>query len=183
MGAPRKYPPKNAAALIEELATQGHAIIGIAKKLGVGREAFKRWCEEDEVLQEAFEVGRDAHRQALVALLMQAAVANKGTNANAMFLLKTMHGFRETDSSNTNIKVGVAVVPSVMVVRDHGTDEEWEARTAEQQRALVLDAASPPKVIEADVPAPPSYAPLVPASHPAPPLPQYTDAPAWKGNA
>jgi len=182
MGAPRKYPPKNAAALIEELATQGHAIIGIAKKLGVGREAFKRWCDEDEALQEAFEVGRDAHRQALVALLMQAAVSNKGTNANAMFLLKTMHGFRETDSSSTNIKLGVAVAPSVMIVRDHGDDDQWEARMAEQQRALVQDAASLPKVIEADVPAPPAYAPSAPASQPATP-PQYVDVPAWRGNA
>jgi len=180
MGAPRKNPPKDAAVTIETLASQGHAIIGIARQLGVGRDLFKRWCEEDETLQEAFEVGRDSHRQALVALIMQAAALNKGANANAMFLLKTMHGYRENDSSNTNVKVGVAVTPSVMIVRDHGTDEEWAARAAEQQRALVSDAASPPKAIEASVTAPLTHVSTVEATQANA---TYNDAPAWHGNA
>jgi hypothetical protein len=67
---------------------------------------------------------------------------NKPANVNAMFLLKARHGYRENDSTNTNVNVGVGVVPNVLVVRDHGTDEEWEARAAEQQRKLTLDAAS-----------------------------------------
>lgn len=40
----------------------------------------------------------------------------------------------------TNVDVSVQVAP-VMVVRDHGTDEQWAAKTAEQQRNLVFDAA------------------------------------------
>jgi hypothetical protein len=180
MGAPRKHPPKDAGATIERLASQGHAVIGIAKQLGVGRETFKRWCEEDEALQEAFDVGRETERHYLHSLIVQAAVLNKGANANAMFLLKARHGYRENDSSNTNVNVGVAVVPNVMVVRDHGTDEEWAARAAEQQRTLVLDAASPAKAIEASVAAPPAHVSTVEAAQAHA---TYNDAPAWRGNA
>jgi hypothetical protein len=201
MGAPRKHPSKDAAATIEDLAVQGHSIIGIAKKLGVSRQTFQRWCEEDEALQEAFEVGRDAHRQALVALIMRDAVSsNKSANSNAMFLLKTMHGYRENDSPNTKVNVGMTVVPNVLVVRDHGTDEEWEVRAAEQQKALTLDAASlnpatkvpelPASVTE-EQSAPvyaPSWAPSLAqtsqasAAYASLTPPQY-EPPAWKQNA
>ncbi len=40
MGAPRKNAPKDTAKTIEDLAAQGHSIIGIAKRLGVSRETF-----------------------------------------------------------------------------------------------------------------------------------------------
>jgi hypothetical protein len=182
MGAQRKNPPKDCAATIEQLAAQGHAIIGIAKKLGVSRETFKRWCEDDESLQEALDAGKEVERQALHALIVQSAVLNKPANVNAFFLLKAKHGYRENDPSNTNVNVGVAVASPVMVVKDHGSDEEWAARAAEHQRSLIVNAASPPKVIEADVTAPPAYAPPVPASQPAAP-PQYVDVPAWRNNA
>jgi hypothetical protein len=180
MGAPRKFPPKNAAALIEELASQGNSIIGIAKKLGVGRELFKRWREEDDALQEAFEIGRDTHRQTLVTLIMRDAVAGKNANGNCMFLLKTMHGYREQDSTSTKVNVGVGITPSVMIVRDHGDDDQWAARIAEQQRTLVLDAASPPKGIEASVAAPPPHVSAVEATQAHA---TYNDVPAWRGNA
>jgi len=48
-------------------------------------------------------------------------------------------GFIEKPGTNVNVDVKVA---SVMVVRDHGSDEEWESRTAEQQRELTLNAAN-----------------------------------------
>jgi transposase-like protein len=164
MGAPRKHPPEEAAVTIERLASQGHAIIGIAKQLGIGRETFKRWCEEDESLQEAFDVGRETERHYLHSLVVQVAVLNKGANANAMFLLNARHGYRENDSTNTNVNVGFAVVPNVMVVRDHGTNEEWSARSAEQRRALVLDAANTPKAIEAQAAVEPTHIPAIEAT-------------------
>src|SRR5882757_4899874 len=123
MGAPRRYPPRNAVEVIQSLAALGHSVIGIAKQLGVSKPTFLRWCEEDEVLQEAFEIGRETERQALHSLIVQSAVQNKPANANAMFLLKARHGYREFDSPNT--KVDVAVTASVLVVKDHGTDEQW----------------------------------------------------------
>jgi hypothetical protein len=142
MGALRKNPPKNAVSETERLAAQGYSIIGIAKHFGVGRETFKRWCEEDEALQEAFAVGRETERQALHSLLVQSAVAGKNANVNAIFLLKARHGYREFDSPNTKVDVSVAV-SSVLVVKDHGTDEQWAARVAEQQRKLALEHFAP----------------------------------------
>jgi hypothetical protein len=173
MGAPRKNPPKDAVESIERLAAQGHSIIGISKQLGVSKPTFQRWCEEDEALQEAFEIGRETERQALHSLIVQSAVQNKPANANAMFLLKTRHGYREFDSPNT--KVDVAVISNVLVVRDHGTDEEWAAKVAEQQRQLTQEA-------QTRAPSPlalpkPSNAPLEPAGV------LLYDVPTWRGRA
>jgi hypothetical protein len=124
---------------------------------------------------------------------MQAAALNKGANSNAMFLLKTMHGYRENDSLNTKVNVGVSVVPNVMIVKDHGSDAEWAAKAAEQQRALTLNAASQPKQIEATTEPPqasevdssaawvlPVAAQAAP-SYPTPP-PRSYPTPEWRGN-
>jgi len=56
-----------------------------------------------------------------------------------MKLYCSMMGFVEKPGTNVDVKVAVA---SVMVVRDHGSDEEWAARAAEQQRELTLNAAN-----------------------------------------
>jgi AcrR family transcriptional regulator len=174
MGAPRKNPPKDAVESIERLAAQGHSIIGISKQLGVSKPTFKRWCEEDEAFQEAFEIGRETERQALHSLIVQSAVQNKPANANAMFLLKARHGYREFDSPNAKPDVAVVVAP-VMIVRDHGTDEQWAAKVAEQQRQLTQEAQtrapSPLALPE------PSNAPLEPSC-----VPLY-DVPTWRGRA
>jgi hypothetical protein len=88
-------------------------------------------------------VGREAERQALHSLIVQSAIAGKAANANAMFLLKARHGYREFDSPNSKVDVNVNanVVQPVMIVKDHGSDEEWAARVAEQQRRLMQGTA------------------------------------------
>lgn len=43
------------------------------------------------------------------------------------------------EKPGTNVGVALTVAP-VMVLRDHGTDEEWREKVAAQQRGLVLDA-------------------------------------------
>jgi hypothetical protein len=194
MAAPRKHPPANAVADIERLAAAGHSIIGVARQLGVTKGTFKRWCDEDESIQEAFEVGRDTHRQYLVSLIVEAAKVNKGANANAMFLLKTMHGFREFDSPNTKVDVNLNAPTNVLVVKDLGTNEEWAAKAAAQQRALTADCTSTPLPLEAPQPvrvdlhpsfAPPAYlAPILAPSTPtqAPQAPQF-EIPVWRGRA
>jgi hypothetical protein len=176
MGAPRKNPPANAIEQIERLAAEGRSIVGIAKHLGVGKHAFKHWCEEYEAIQEAFEVGREAHRQSLIELVFQAAVTNKGANANAMFLLKAMHGFREQDSAHAKVDVGVAVaVAPVMVVRDHGTDDEWAAKAAAQQRALTIQGMHDARV--APIPVNETLSPPAATDQP------YYGPPVWTGQA
>jgi hypothetical protein len=199
MARSRIRPPQNAVQTIEGLAKSGKSIIGIAKHFGTSVRTFKRWCEEDEDLQEAFDSGRDMHKDYLVALVTQAAVANKGANANAMFLLKAMHGFREIDSPNNRTNVNVAVAaPSVMYVIDHGSDDQWAAKAAAQQAALAANAGSPRQIIEgmpllasetSSEPLTPSLPteareqPTVPAWR-SPALASYAPAaPSWRGNA
>jgi hypothetical protein len=197
MGAPRKHPPKNAAATIEKLAAEGHSQVGIAKHLGVGRIAFLRWLDEDETLKEAFEVGRETERFYLHSLIVKAAVVNKGANANAMFLLKARHGYRENDQQNVQVEVKVQ---NVMRVTDHGSDEEWAAKSAEQQRRLVIDAQGPTNIVPElppptfeqraplalATPARPIWAMLEEVAVPTAPvhtMPQNFQAPVWKPGA
>ena len=183
MAALKKYPPKDAAAKIEQLAAQGYAQVGIAKEFGVAASTLKRWMEEDESLREAFDVGREAERRELHGLIKRDAVAGKQANANAMFLLKCRHGYREQDTPGTKVDVAVNVPQPVLLVRDYGTDEEWAAKAAEQQRKLV---SGEPLTIPARLPAPQNAsqtsAPPVGDASPTPapvtlPAPIYT--PAW----
>jgi hypothetical protein len=46
-------------------------------------------------------------------------------------------GYREFDSPHSKVDVAVAIAQPVMVVRDHGTDEEWQAKAIAQQQALI----------------------------------------------
>ena len=136
MGAHRKHPSKDAAEVIERLASQGHSLIGIAKAFKVSSHTLRRWLEENETLQEAFESGREVERQALHALIVQSAAAGKGPNVNAFFILKARHGYRDFDSPHTKVNIDARNVQNVLVVPTHGTDEEWETKALEQQKRL-----------------------------------------------
>ena len=180
MAAPRKLPPQGAAEDIRRLASEGFGQVGIAAHFGVSRECFKRWILESEELNDAYEMGKESERQALHALVVASARANKGANVNAFFLLKTRHGYVETDN-RTKVSVDVAV-NNVLVVRDHGDDAAWAAKCAAQQLALTADSTSP-RTIEAST-APqgeplaihePAYTPSVePEPIPAPVAPPCT---------
>jgi hypothetical protein len=140
-------------------------------------------------LNEAYELGKETERQALHALVVASARANKPANVNAFFLLKARHGYVETDN-RTKVSVDVAL-NNVLVVRDHGDDSQWAAKCAAQQRALTADCTSPlqleaPKPAQFEavalpeptaIPAP-VYAPSIePAPIPAPIAPSWV-APA-----
>jgi hypothetical protein len=140
----KKNPPEGAATDIQRLAAQGFGQLGIAANFNVSRDTFKRWIEQDAELNEAYELGKETERQALHALVVQSAVMNKPANVNAFFLLKARHGYVETDN-RTKVSVDVAL-NNVLVVRDHGSDEEWAAKAAAQQRALTADCTSPPQI-------------------------------------
>lgn len=185
MGAPRKNPPPGAAEKIESLAEQNWSIVGIAKFFEVSRETFKRWCEDNEAMQDAFDTGREIARQRLVSLITEDAKARRGPNVNAFFLLKTMHGFRENDSNTTKVEVGLKT-SNVLVVPSAGSDDEWEARALAQQTTLVNASASPASL--------PSATAVVaqPARHPEPQTiildhslisPIQPKAPAWDADS
>ena len=143
MAAPRKHPPQGAVEVVKEMASHGHSLTGIAAHFKVVRGTIKRWLTEDESLDEAFEQGKEMERQALHALITRDAIAGKPANANAMFLLKCRHGYRENDSPHTKVDLAVNVAQPVLVVKDHGSDERWAALCAEQQRKLTASEAAP----------------------------------------
>jgi phage terminase small subunit len=60
--------------------------------------------------------------------------------AKLMRLYCEIRGHIEKPGAN-GANVQVAVAP-VMIVRDHGSDEEWQRKAEEQQRRLTLDAAN-----------------------------------------
>ncbi len=183
----KKCPPPNAAVEIRSLAADGSTYVGIAKHFKVAKETLNRLLEEDVDLAEAFEQGKDEERHKLHNALSRKALG--GDIVAAMFLLKCRHGYDDKAAQHTNVNVGVNVAPSVLVVHSHGSDAEWEATAVAQQRALVANAGSPPKQIEATV-APPAYVPPVESApawipaHLAKATPQTApEAPAWRGNA
>lgn len=184
MAAPRKHPPKDAATTIEQLAAQGYAQVGIAKEFGVAASTLKRWMEEDEALQEAFNVGRETERRELHGLIKRDAVAGKPANANAMFLLKCRHGYREQDSPGTKVDVALNVPQPVLVIKDHGSDDAWALKCAEQQRKLIQDAQG---CLPAPQNAPETRAEPIRETYPLPaPIVApagIVSAPMWKGRA
>jgi hypothetical protein len=97
-GRPRGRPPADAAARIEKLASEGWALHGIAKTLGMDKETLARRLEDHPELRNAFDNGREAERRALHNSLYKAAL--NGQIAAAMFLLKARHGYREGDQSD-----------------------------------------------------------------------------------
>ena len=189
MAAPRKLPPEGAAEDIRRLASEGFGQVGIAAHFNVSRDCLKRWIDESEELNDAYEMGKESERQALHALVVASANANKPANVNAFFLLKSRHGYVETDN-RTKVNVDVAV-KNVLVVKDHGTVEEWAAKAAALQRALTADCTSP-RTIEAstahqDEPLALSEPPAIPAPVYAPtvePVPVPVPiAPSWAAQA
>jgi len=186
MGAHRKNPPANAAADIERLAAQGFANIGIAMHFKVSKDTLKRWLDDYPELEEAFEQGREVERQRLHAAVYAAAMAGKGANVNAFFLLKARFGYVEADQRSVNVNVGVAVAQNVLVVKDHGTDAEWAAKAAEQQRRITMPETAPRQLQAPHLVSQPSR--LVPECLPTPepaatpPTPAY-GPPVWMRKA
>lgn len=146
MGAPRKNPPKDAAADIERLAGKGHSTVGVGKFFNVARTTVMRWFEDEPGLEEAYERGRDSYRQELEEKIIALTIAGKQC-AGLIYLMKAKFKFYDVPSSNTQVDVAVAVATPVLVVRSHGSDEEWAAKAAEQQRRLMQDTA--PRMLEA----------------------------------
>lgn len=109
-------PPADAAARIIALASDGFSVIGIAQHLGVGKDAFARWLDEDPALQEAFDQGREQERRALHNKLYRLAMEKDNAPA-AMFLLKARHGYREGDQSDQAGRVNINIaLPGAMTL-------------------------------------------------------------------
>jgi uncharacterized protein (DUF2126 family) len=60
-------------------------------------------------------------------------------------ILSAKYGYSAENDSANNVNVTVENRP-VMVMVDHGTDAEWEAKAVEQQRRLVSGEAHEPNL-------------------------------------
>lgn len=110
-------PPADAAELIRALAADGFSVIGVARRMGVGKDAFNRWLDECPALQDAFDQGREEERHALHNMLYRQAM-EKGNATAAMFLLKARHGYREGDQSDQAGRVNVTIaLPGAMTLQ------------------------------------------------------------------
>lgn len=118
IGRPQKQPPANAEKTIRELSASGHAIIGIAHQLHTSVATFNRWLDENPVLKEAFDQGREKERFSLHNMLYRQAM-NEGNATAAMFLLKARHSYREGDQSEQGNRVSINfTLPGAMPMQD-----------------------------------------------------------------
>jgi hypothetical protein len=198
MGRPRVNPPSDAATTIETLASKGHSTIGLAKHFKVSRSVIARWFEENEMLEEVYEQGRDSYRQYLEDQVRALTLAGKNP-AGFIYLLKSKFKQFDVPSNASKVDVGVNTQSSnVMVVISHGSDEEWEKRAAAQQTALTANAGSQSRTIEAmpllasetsagpltpSLPTGAQEQPAVPAWRPPALASHAPIAPSWRGNA
>jgi hypothetical protein len=118
-GRPRLRPPPDAADRIEAAAANGASVIGVANALGVGKDALRRWLDEEAALQEAFDRGRERERMALHNALYRAAT-EQGNMVAAMFLLKARHGYREGDQSEQGNRLNITFTMPAPLTR-----EQW----------------------------------------------------------
>ncbi len=177
MGAQRKNPPSNAMAEIRSLAAAGSTYVGIAKRFRVSKDTLTRWLEDDPTLAESFEQGKDEERSKLHNALSVKAL--NGDIVAAMFLLKSRHKYDDKAGQRIDVNVD-ARTQSVMYVKDHGSDEEWAARCAAQQRGVMVSADSPRLVVVPELQAPVETIEDAP-TYLAPSQREY--APAWHAKA
>jgi hypothetical protein len=191
MAAHRKFPPDDAALSIELLASKGHSTIGLAKFFSVSRSVIARWFQDDENLEECYEQGRDSYRQTLEEQIIQMTMANKNP-AGLIYLLKAKFKMYDQPSSKPLVDLSVNPVQNVLVIKDLGTNEEWAAKAAAQQRALIADCSSPVQLNTPKSPVidavrdygPPIYQPVTHDEElPSVPSPSAIESPCWRARA
>ena len=129
IGRPRKKPPGNAVELIRDLAADGFSVRGVAARLGTSQDTLRLWFERHPELHEAFEQGREAERYALHNALYRAAT-EQGNITASIFLLKSRHGYREGDQSDTANRVTINfTLPGAMRMDEFKVIEHDSDRT------------------------------------------------------
>lgn len=115
----KPLPTRDEALLqIRTLASTGFSVRGIASHFGVSYETWHKWIEGDAELDQAFKEGREQERYALHNALYRKAM--NGDGPAAMFLLKSRHGYREGDQSDTANRVAIQfVLPAAMKPEDY----------------------------------------------------------------
>lgn len=105
IGRPRKAPSADAEKRVEEAASKGASIIGIASYVGVSKTVLNRWLDEQPALKEAIDRGRERERNVLHSKLTEAA--ENGNIVAAIFLLKARHGYVEGAQGESANRVSI----------------------------------------------------------------------------
>jgi hypothetical protein len=109
-------PPVDAAENIRAHAADGWSVLGIAHCMSVNPRTLKRWMEENPILQDAFDLGREQERRTLHNMVYRRAVEHNDVTA-AMCLLNSRHGYR-SDQSDQGNRVNVTIaLPGAMTLQ------------------------------------------------------------------
>jgi hypothetical protein len=143
MGAPRKNPPPNIHDLIEQyVAGEGGSAAILARVIGVASSTVRRWFKADESLKDAYDDCREVYMHKLYLELLQMSRTGKGNPTGIIFTLKArFHQWDKPDTAAAKVDVNVNNVQPVLVVVDHGSNDEWAAKALAQQQALTAPEA------------------------------------------
>lgn len=127
-GRPRKVMPADAEKRAEKLASEGSSLRGIATAFGVGKDVFNRWIEERPELLEAINRGQESERHVLHSNLVTAA--KKGNIVAAIFLLKSRHGYRESEQTDNANRVSITFsLPGAMKPEQFTIENDTSPKT------------------------------------------------------
>lgn len=98
--------PADAAQRIRLLAARGATLKGLPALFSVSTNEFKAWMDADPSLRTAYDEGKEDEREALHRTLYDAAVHKRDLGA-AQFLLKTRHGYKETEPEDNRNSVRI----------------------------------------------------------------------------
>ena len=131
----------------------GVSIESIARRLGMDRATFRRLRQRDLRVEDALSVGHAAAQDELVGILMRkarSAESDRDQIIAALFLLKSMHGFRDTgplDGTAATVNIQVNNIESM-------TTDEMRARVAELMEArerLLANGDQENQAVDAEV--------------------------------
>lgn len=153
-------------AIIKKLAANGCKLDTIAAALGCSRDTLAACRQRQVEVQEALDAGRAVMHDELVGILM--AQARAGAFIPAIFLLKSVFGYREGAQVEVAVDLGgVLVVPADMSVEDY---------IARKTAAGEIDT-SPPMPMRDVTPAPRNLMPEAIEHLPEAPIPGSEPAP------
>lgn len=98
--------PSDAHERIRAAASKGGSLKALHTLFSVSADTFKRWLDADPGLRKAYDEGRELEREALHRTLYEAAIYKRDLNA-AQFLLKSRHGYKETEPEDNRNKVSI----------------------------------------------------------------------------
>lgn len=182
---PRKNPPPNIREIIEQyVAGEGGSTVILGRVIGVSDSTVRKWFAEDDKLKEAYDGAREAYMHKLYLELLQMSRSGKGQIAGLIFTLKAKFKQYDMPGSGKLVDVNVNTASHVLLVKDHGSDEQWAALCAKQQKAL-LEGNIEPRSLPAPqsaqiVPCEPVAVPAIPSpAHASECAPAVAIAPAW----